>query len=139
MNTISLAPTIKIRNLVVLLLASIGCLQSVEAFNAVKTKSPSFGSCTKASRTHHYHLSGIVVSSSSEGVENEIESSTLEDTEVEEEIDWDWKKVTQSVFAGEDKRPVILFDGVCNLCNGGVNFALDHDKVGKSFFIIYLD
>lgn len=30
----------------------------------------------------------------------------------------------------EDKRPIILFDGVCNLCNGGVNFALDHDSTG---------
>lgn len=29
-----------------------------------------------------------------------------------------------------DKRPVILFDGVCNLCNGGVNFMLDWDKQG---------
>eukprot|EP00640_Fibrocapsa_japonica_P007174 CAMPEP_0113939118 /NCGR_PEP_ID=MMETSP1339-20121228/5502_1 /TAXON_ID=94617 /ORGANISM="Fibrocapsa japonica" /LENGTH=200 /DNA_ID=CAMNT_0000942541 /DNA_START=78 /DNA_END=681 /DNA_ORIENTATION=- /assembly_acc=CAM_ASM_000762 len=30
-----------------------------------------------------------------------------------------------------DSRPVILFDGVCNMCNGGVNLALDWDKVGK--------
>ena len=30
---------------------------------------------------------------------------------------------SDSYFA-EDKRPVILFDGVCNMCNGGVNFAL---------------
>ena len=33
-----------------------------------------------------------------------------------------------------DKRPVILFDGVCNLCNGGVNFALDMDPPGKLRF-----
>ena len=26
-----------------------------------------------------------------------------------------------------DARPIILFDGVCNLCNGGVNFMLDWD------------
>lgn len=25
---------------------------------------------------------------------------------------------------------VILFDGECNLCNGSVNFVLDHDKEG---------
>lgn len=31
-----------------------------------------------------------------------------------------------SVFAS-DKRPIILFDGVCNICNGGVNFALNND------------
>mmetsp|Transcript_11485 Transcript_11485/g.70619 ORF Transcript_11485/g.70619 Transcript_11485/m.70619 type:complete len:191 (+) Transcript_11485:35-607(+) len=28
----------------------------------------------------------------------------------------------------EDKRPIVLFDGVCNMCNGGVNFILDWDK-----------
>lgn len=30
-----------------------------------------------------------------------------------------------------DDRPVILFDGVCNLCNGAVNFLLDWDKKGQ--------
>jgi len=25
---------------------------------------------------------------------------------------------------------VILFDGECNLCNGSVNFVLDHDRQG---------
>jgi predicted DCC family thiol-disulfide oxidoreductase YuxK len=30
-----------------------------------------------------------------------------------------------------DSRPVILFDGVCNLCNGGVNFMLDWDRRGE--------
>lgn len=31
------------------------------------------------------------------------------------------------VFA-EDLRPVILFDGVCNFCNAGVNLVLDFDQ-----------
>ncbi len=26
-----------------------------------------------------------------------------------------------------DKHPIILFDGVCNLCNGSVNFIIDRD------------
>jgi predicted DCC family thiol-disulfide oxidoreductase YuxK len=26
------------------------------------------------------------------------------------------------------KHPVIFFDGVCNLCNAGVNFIIDRDK-----------
>lgn len=30
----------------------------------------------------------------------------------------------------DDLRPVILFDGNCNLCNGGVQFVLDYDKDG---------
>lgn len=32
------------------------------------------------------------------------------------------------VFSDSDSRPVILFDGVCNLCHGGVNFVLDTDN-----------
>lgn len=27
-----------------------------------------------------------------------------------------------------DKAPIILFDGVCNFCNGAVNFVLKQDK-----------
>uniref|UniRef100_A0A7S1JEJ6 DUF393 domain-containing protein n=1 Tax=Eutreptiella gymnastica TaxID=73025 RepID=A0A7S1JEJ6_9EUGL len=42
-------------------------------------------------------------------------------------------KVAKEVFA-TDKRPVILYDGVCNLCNGAVNFTLDFDDVGKFRF-----
>jgi len=37
-------------------------------------------------------------------------------------------------FFATDKRPIILFDGVCNLCNGGVNLALDLDPPGKLRF-----
>ncbi|KAL2649261.1 hypothetical protein R1flu_017389 [Riccia fluitans] len=33
-----------------------------------------------------------------------------------------------------DKRPIILFDGVCNMCNGAVNFVLDNDSEGKVRF-----
>jgi predicted DCC family thiol-disulfide oxidoreductase YuxK len=28
-------------------------------------------------------------------------------------------------------RAILLFDGVCNLCNGFVNFVLDHDSEGE--------
>ncbi|KAL7448996.1 hypothetical protein ACHAWC_001105, partial [Mediolabrus comicus] len=31
-------------------------------------------------------------------------------------------------------RPIILFDGVCNLCNSAVNLALDWDPSGKLRF-----
>jgi predicted DCC family thiol-disulfide oxidoreductase YuxK len=48
--------------------------------------------------------------------------------------DLDWKALAKDVFSGKDKRPVILFDGVCNLCNGGVNFALDNDSIGRFRF-----
>jgi len=35
-----------------------------------------------------------------------------------------------SYFA-TDTRPIILFDGVCNFCNAGVNFVLDNDPEGR--------
>jgi predicted DCC family thiol-disulfide oxidoreductase YuxK len=30
--------------------------------------------------------------------------------------------------AAEDPRPIILFDGVCNLCTGGVQFVIERDS-----------
>lgn len=35
-----------------------------------------------------------------------------------------------SDYFANDQRPIILFDGVCNLCNGAVNFMLDIDAKG---------
>ena len=31
-------------------------------------------------------------------------------------------------------NPVVLFDGVCNFCNGAVNFIIRHDRGGKFKF-----
>jgi predicted DCC family thiol-disulfide oxidoreductase YuxK len=33
-------------------------------------------------------------------------------------------------FGPVSEHPVILFDGVCNFCNGAVNFVLKQDKKG---------
>jgi len=30
----------------------------------------------------------------------------------------------------EKQKPIIFFDGVCNLCNGAINFIIDRDKKG---------
>ncbi|KAL9323178.1 hypothetical protein ACSQ67_011231 [Phaseolus vulgaris] len=38
-----------------------------------------------------------------------------------------WVEATSSFF-DQDKRPIMLFDGVCNLCNGGVKFVSDNDR-----------
>lgn len=32
------------------------------------------------------------------------------------------------------KKPIILFDGICNLCNGSVLFVIRHDKEGRFRF-----
>ncbi|KMT00680.1 hypothetical protein BVRB_9g219690 [Beta vulgaris subsp. vulgaris] len=39
----------------------------------------------------------------------------------------DWSAATSNFF-DKDSRPIMLFDGVCNLCNGGVKFVRDHDR-----------
>lgn len=33
-----------------------------------------------------------------------------------------------------DPRPILFFDGVCNLCNASVNFVLKRDKAGRFRF-----
>lgn len=33
-----------------------------------------------------------------------------------------------------NNKPVILFDGVCNLCNGSVQFVIKHDKAARYSF-----
>src|SRR5688572_32819305 len=37
-------------------------------------------------------------------------------------------------FYRVNNNPVILFDGVCNLCSGSVQFILKRDKEKKSLF-----
>ena len=32
------------------------------------------------------------------------------------------------------KKPIILFDGVCNLCNNSVQFVIKHDRSDKFMF-----
>ena len=31
-------------------------------------------------------------------------------------------------------KPILLFDGVCNLCNGSIRFVIDHDPKGRFRF-----
>jgi predicted DCC family thiol-disulfide oxidoreductase YuxK len=38
------------------------------------------------------------------------------------------------VTTRETDQPVILFDGVCNLCNGAVQFVIEHDPDGQFRF-----
>jgi len=65
-------------------------------------------------------------------------------------IDFDWEYIAEYVFdtsvdiiseseeveseIHQHSKPIILFDGVCNLCNSGVNFAIDHDEAAKFRF-----
>ncbi|KAJ8756261.1 hypothetical protein K2173_025073 [Erythroxylum novogranatense] len=62
---------------------------------------------------HHRRRLGVsaTLSSSSHGKDNAV----------------DWVQATNSYFQS-DSRPIMLFDGVCNLCNGGVKFVRDNDR-----------
>ncbi|KAK1259043.1 DCC family protein [Acorus gramineus] len=44
-----------------------------------------------------------------------------------------WVEET-SAFFRDDTRPIMLFDGVCNLCNGGVRFVRNNDRQRKIRF-----
>jgi len=37
----------------------------------------------------------------------------------------------QKLFGGSDQRPVVLYDGVCNMCNKAVDTAMARDPEGK--------
>lgn len=48
-------------------------------------------------------------------------------------VSWNWRAVVETAFAS-DKRPIILFDGVCLFCNAGVDLCLNLDKKEKFRF-----
>lgn len=100
---------------IILVMLSIQC--TANAFSSITTRRIS------ASSINPYGASDISLNSVASGGDSEV------DTVIDENA-YDWRNTARSVFADKDQRPVILFDGVCNLCNGGVNFALDRDPVG---------
>src|SRR5580693_3210477 len=40
----------------------------------------------------------------------------------------------QPMAEASSEHPIVLFDGVCNLCNGSVNFIIDRDPRGTFRF-----
>lgn len=44
------------------------------------------------------------------------------------------KSITFILTCSVNDKPIILFDGVCNLCNGAVQFVIRHDPDGKFLF-----
>ncbi|MEN0006062.1 MAG: thiol-disulfide oxidoreductase DCC family protein [Bacteroidota bacterium] len=45
------------------------------------------------------------------------------------------KTKIDTIIANSDKHPIILFDGVCNLCNGFVQFIIKRDPAGQFRFV----
>jgi predicted DCC family thiol-disulfide oxidoreductase YuxK len=75
-----------------------------------------------ASLSSNPPLSGMDPSSSSASA-----AASASATNINAVVDWDYQSVANAAFTAEDSRPILLFDGVCNFCNGGVNLALDLD------------
>jgi len=50
-------------------------------------------------------------------------------------IDIDNRPQNYSQFGSEQGKRLVLFDGVCNLCDGFVNFVFDRDKPGRFSFV----
>jgi predicted DCC family thiol-disulfide oxidoreductase YuxK len=61
-------------------------------------------------------------------------SSSASSLDVDRDANLLDSKTTSSRVFQNDRRPIILFDGVCNLCNNAVNLALDWDPKGKLRF-----
>lgn len=60
------------------------------------------------------------------GSSKSVTTTTKSSSENNYQLDWDWKSVMLEIWK-DDQREIILFDGECNLCNGGVNMLLDMD------------
>ena len=104
---------------------SLNLCQYVSSFN---TQPKTSSKCkNKLPSNQHLHF----LSSTNAESSTSLESNGEEKDENMNEIDMEMlEHVADDVFSA-DKRPIILFDGICNLCNSAVNFALDYDSIGK--------
>lgn len=93
---------------------------------------PAFGTARRQRSMVSQNMASM--SSSSESSPTSA-SSSKRTSSPQKDMTWDWKQVASEVFSKGDTRPIILFDGHCNLCHGGVNFALDNDSVGEFRFV----
>ena len=105
----------------VVLLAATATLPYGHAFSqsAVRLLTrPSFRAECATGRACSHVMQGL-------GAQGEKDASKSWRRDVEEKRDA--KALAKTVFETDD-RPIILYDGICNLCNGGVNFMLDWDS-----------
>lgn len=54
-------------------------------------------------------------------------NTTIQNQEIETTPKVDFQEVAKN-------KTVVLFDGVCNLCNSAINFVIDHDKNNNFYF-----
>eukprot|EP00252_Welwitschia_mirabilis_P004275 TRINITY_DN14567_c0_g2_i1.p1 TRINITY_DN14567_c0_g2~~TRINITY_DN14567_c0_g2_i1.p1 ORF type:complete len:169 (-),score=20.48 TRINITY_DN14567_c0_g2_i1:135-641(-) len=72
------------------------------------------------------------LTASSFSINTHIPSSSLFQSTFKKTIRAPAVKCSESdIFFSNDCRPIMLFDGACNLCNGGVKFVRNNDTKGK--------
>mmetsp|Transcript_18287 Transcript_18287/g.49942 ORF Transcript_18287/g.49942 Transcript_18287/m.49942 type:complete len:284 (-) Transcript_18287:1514-2365(-) len=54
-------------------------------------------------------------------------SSAMKTSTTSTSQDREWARQVSALAFQNNSNPILLFDGVCNLCNDAVNFCLDHD------------
>uniref|UniRef100_A0A7S4VJU3 Thiol-disulfide oxidoreductase DCC n=1 Tax=Ditylum brightwellii TaxID=49249 RepID=A0A7S4VJU3_9STRA len=86
--------------------------------------------------TKHATTTAFVVKLPSTPLSTQRFTSSLltEQVTTPQNIELDNPTTIQKRVFQNDNRPIILFDGVCNLCNNAVNIALDWDPSGKLRF-----
>lgn len=108
---------------------------SVAGFTSVPSHCASIQSIPASSPIPRLHVSISAVQVSDNNDDETSRSAPAESSAAKssasENLDWDWKAAVQEIWK-LDHREVILFDGDCNLCNGGVNMLLDMD-LNKEF------
>lgn len=108
---------------------------SVSAFSPPLPTAISSRSATPlTSSSDSSHVLASTTTSSTSSSSSSTTSNNLQDNNNEDDNELDIPcNVYQRVFE-IDQRPIILFDGVCNMCNSAVNLALDWDPKGKLRF-----
>lgn len=115
---------------------SLECIKRIECRNRLldrRTKDPVNVSQSAVLSTR-LHASMSYDDSMPSSSSKKSNSKSSQEKEEISGVDWDWKELVESVFTPDDSRPIILFDGVCNLCNGGINFAMDQDQAATFRF-----
>mmetsp|Transcript_26373 Transcript_26373/g.76112 ORF Transcript_26373/g.76112 Transcript_26373/m.76112 type:complete len:247 (-) Transcript_26373:46-786(-) len=113
------------------LLGTLGFIPNTDQ-HAVSSRRSSYRQHNSAIQKMRSKLALVASASDTAGDADGSPSDALSNEEYAE-IDWDWRQMATDVFS-EDTRPIVLFDGVCNLCNGGVNFAIDQDETARLRF-----
>jgi hypothetical protein len=117
-------------------------LHGVRAWTSITTKTAITTTITTTTRTPRSLLSrhgarpsrpasSLPASLSSNLVDSSTATTSIADISNNNIVDWDWQSLASSAFIDTDTRPILLFDGVCNFCNAGVNLAIDLDMTDQ--------